>query len=155
MSKSSTISFLASKLPGTFTKESIESLVMNNSITFADAKEALSSIESITPDKGATDSTKVQMVEEAKMATEKDAMARLFAGIKFQALLKEVQDDDTLAYQEFVNLDNARNKIIADIVAKHEPDFNILLQEIKTTGGTNAEAIDKLITTKLGVANVE
>ena len=85
----------------------------------------------------------------------KDAMAHHFANIKFEALLQKIQEDDTLQYDEFVKLDNERNKIVADIINKHEADLNIMLNQIKTTGGVNADAVDALIQTKLGVAVID
>ena len=56
-----------------------------------------------------------------------------------------------MLYTEFVNLDKARERIAAQIVAKEENNFNMLLNEMKTTTGTNKDILDKLISTNLDV----
>ena len=71
-------------------------------------------------------------------------------------MVELVKEDDTLSATEFNNIENARARIKAEIVAKEEHNFNSLLNQLKTTGGTNKDIIDKLLQTQVSLddANV-
>lgn len=155
MSKSKVLSYIAKKLPGLMSREAVENLVSNNELTWESANAIITNIDMQARAVESNGAAHVDIAAASKMDIAKDAMAHHFANIKFEALLQKIQEDDTLQYDEFVKLDNKRNEIVAAIINKHEPDLNILLNQIKTTGGVNADAVDALIQTKLGVAAID
>ena len=155
MSKSKVLSYISKCLPGIFNKSGVEELVTRNELSWEAANSIINDIERNAANLS-TESAKHKDIADVKdMGIAQDALKRHFANVKFEALLNKIQDDDTLMYDEFVNIDNARNSIMSEIIAKHENELNILLNQIKTTGGVNAETVDTLITTKLGVASID
>ena len=156
MSKSKVLSYIAKKLPGLMSREAVETLVASNELSWESANAIITNIDMQARAVESEGAVKhVDIANSSKMDIAKDATAHHFANIKFEALLQKIQEDDTLQYDEFVKLDNERNKIVADIINKHEADLNIMLNQIKTTGGINADAVDALIQTKLGVAAID
>lgn len=155
MSKSKTVSYIASKIPQAFSKESVENMITSNSLSWESANSIIGSIEAYTANMSLENDgpVHVKTASTPDMGIAEDALKASFASIKFNALLKMIEDDDTLAYDEFCNIDNARNKIMAEIISKHENDLNILLNELKTTGA-DASEIDNLINTKLAVMDI-
>lgn len=158
MSKSKVLSYISKCLPGIISKESVEELISRNELSWEAANSIVSDLDMAGARSTESSDTKVvhkDIADVKDMGIAEDAFKRHYANVKFEALLNKIQDDDTLMYDEFVNIDNARNKIMSDIIAKHETDLNIMLNQLKTTGGTNASAIDALIQTKLGVASID
>ncbi len=157
MSKSNVLSYISECLPGIFSKECVEELVTRNELSWEAANSIVTDID-LSESARSSESTAVKhknIADVDNMGIAEDAFKRHYANVKFEALLNKIQDDDTLMYDEFVNIDNARNKIMSDIIAKHENDLNVMLNQVKTTGGVNAAAIDALIQTKLGVASID
>ena len=146
---SNSVAVLANKFPNLFKKNSIESLVASNKISYQTAMDAITSIES----NSAMDGFDMEKGTETPLID--DAIAREIAGTKFKAMLEQLKKDDTFMFDEFVSLDNARNKLAAEIIAKNESNFNLFLEELKTVNGTDKDLIDNLIQTKLCVTDIE
>ncbi len=155
MSKlSSAVTFLSKIFNGIFSKESVEELINKDKISF----EAAATVLSAMPEKLRSAEANVEHVDMdngQKTDIAKKAIQCYFEDVKFKAMLDAIQDDDTLLATEFKNIDNARTRIKAEIVKKYEDNYNTLLNEIKTTGGTNKEILDKLIQTKVSVDDAE
>ena len=153
MSKSNVLSYISKKMPGVLSRESVEELVSKNELSWEAASAIISDADAFARSTEAM--THKDIVDINNTGIAQDAIKRHFANVKFEALLNKIQDDDTLMYDEFVNIDNARNEIMSKIIAKHENDLNILLNEVKTTGGANAEILETLVCTKLCVASID
>lgn len=153
MSKSNVLSYISKKMPGVLSRESVEELVSKNELSWEAASAIISDADTFARSTEAM--THKDIVDINNTGIAQDAIKRHFANVKFEALLNKIQDDDTLMYDEFVNIDNARNEIMSKIIAKHENDLNILLNEVKTTSGANAEILETLVCTKLGVASID
>jgi hypothetical protein len=83
-----------------------------------------------------------------------EANLKNFANVKFQALVDLAKKDDSLLYNEFVEVDNARDRVAADVVSKYEHDFNSFLVALQTTEGVDKSIVDSLIQTKIHVATI-
>jgi hypothetical protein len=152
---SNAVQFIASKMPGVISKESVGSLVQDNKITYDAAANIVASLDAsgvsgATSTESTTAGFDISSSDVDKMVGVK-ATEHFFKDMKFQAMLDAIKKDDTMLYTEFVNLDKARERIAAQIVAKEENNFNMLLNEMKTTTGTNKDILDKLISTNLDV----
>lgn len=154
---SSVVAFLSSAIPGLFNKKSVEALVLADKISYDAAAEAMSAIDRVTIS-NESGSAEVNAGEVTKAEIShmqgKDVIEAQYRDIKFEAMLQAVKHDDTLLFTEFTNIDNARKRLAAQIVAKEENNFNTLLNEIKTTTGDNNSIIDSLIQTKVDVEDV-
>ena len=151
---SSAVKFLSNKFTGVFSKESIEELVSKDKISYEAAAEAISAMpDALRSSESAVET--VKMTNDQKTDIAKKALQKYFEDTKFEAMIDQIKKDDTLLATEFNNLDNALTRVKAEIVQKYEKDYNILLEEIKTTGGTNQEVLDKLIQTKLSVDDIK
>ncbi len=151
---SSAVKFLSNKFTGVFSKESIEELVSKDKISYEAAAEAISAMpDALRSSESAVET--IKMTTDQKTDIAKKALQKYFEDVKFEAMIDQIKKDDTLLATEFNNLDNALTRIKAEIVQKYEKDYNILLEEIKTTGGTNSEVLDKLIQTKLSVDDIK
>ena len=139
-------------------KKAVENLIANDLISYEAAAEAMSIIASNNSmSKESSDEVKaVTMTTDQKTIITKKALQNYFEDTKFNAMVELVKEDDTLLATEFNNIENARARIKAEIVAKEEHNFNSLLNQLKTTGGTNGEVIDKLLQTQVSLddANV-
>ena len=151
---SNAVKFLSNRFSGVFTKKSIEELISKDKISYEAAAEAMSVIPANDKSQESAEEV-VSMTTDQKTIITKKALQNYFEGAKFDAMLNQVKEDDTLLYNEFQNIDNARARIMAEIVKKEEFNYNTLLDEIKTTGGTNQDILDKLIQTKVSVDEVK
>ncbi len=154
---SSVVAFLSGAIPGLFNKKSVEALVLADKISYDAAAEAMSAIDSATIS-NESGSAEVNAGEVTKAELShmhgKDAIEAQYRDIKFEAMLQAVKHDDTLLFTEFTNIDNARKRLAAQIVAKEENNLNTLLNEIKTTTGDDNSILDSLIQTKVDVEDV-
>ena len=151
---SSAVKFLSNKFNGIFSKESIEELIAKDKISFEAAAEALT----VMPEGLRSSESTVETVDISSKQEDiinKKALQNYYEGVKFEAMLDQIKQDDTLLATEFNNVNNALTRIKAEIVQKYENNYNVLLEEIKTTGGTNKEILDKLIQTKLSVDEIK
>lgn len=153
---SSCVKFLSNRFSGIFSQESIKNLVANDSISYEAAAEAMSNI---TADGGvvSTESSKVEPVDftnEQKTIITKKALQKYFENVKFEAMLDAIKQDDTLLATEYEEANNARTRIMAEIVSKAETNYNTLLNQLITTDGTNKELLEKLVQTKVSVDQV-
>ncbi len=141
------ITVFTKKLPHIFSKESITDLITKNKISFIQAKESLAAIDltSEAYDKDISTDSIVSKMQKLGF----------YANVKFEAMLESAKEDERMLYDEFVNLDNARNKIISEIVSKKEGDINALLQAIKTLPGVNEKEIDELIGVSVKVEDLK
>ena len=159
MAKLSTcVRFLTKKFNNFVSKKAVENLIANDLISYEAAAEAmsiLSSNGSMSRESGSEVET-VEMTTDQKSIITKKALQKYFEDTKFNAMVELVKEDDTLIATEFNNIENARARIKAEIVAKEEHNFNSLLNQLKTTGGTNKDIIDKLLQTQVSLddANV-
>ena len=160
MAKLSTcVSFLTKKFNNFVSKKAGENLIANDLISYEAAAEAMSIIASDNngmSKESSNDVETVTMTTDQKTIITKKALQNYFEDTKFNAMVELVKEDDTLLATEFNNIENARARIKAEIVAKEEHNFNSLLNQLKTTGGTNGEVIDKLLQTQVSLddANV-
>ena len=159
MAKLSTcVSFLTKKFNNFVSKKAVENLIANDLISYEAAAEAMSIISSNgSMSRESSDEVEaVSMTTDQKTIITKKALQNYFEDTKFNAMVELVKEDDTLLATEFNNIENARARIKAEIVAKEEHNFNSLLNQLKTTGGTNGEVIDKLLQTQVSLdeANV-
>ena len=150
---SSVVPFLTSRLPGLFNKKSIEALVLADKISFESAAEAMSVIDSasISSESASAGSNGEVTKSDTSVMQGKNDIEAQYKGIKFDAMLQAVKQDDTLLYTEYVNIENALKRIKSEIVAKEENNLNQLLNEIKTTTGDSNSMIDDLIQTTCSV----
>ena len=159
MAKLSTcVSFLTKKFNNFVSKKAVENLIANDLISYEAAAEAMSIIASDNngmSKESSNDVETVAMTTDQKTIITKKALQNYFEDTKFNAMVELVKEDDTLLATEF-NIENARARIKAEIVAKEEHNFNTLLNQLKPTGGTNGEVIDKLLQTQVSLddANV-
>ena len=151
---SSAVKFLSNRFTGVFSRESIEELVSKDKISYEAAAEAISAMpEPLRSSESVVEA--VDITAEQKNIISEKALQKYFENVKFEAMLNQIKEDDTLLATEFTNLDNALTRIKAEIVQKYERDYNTILGEIKTTGGVNTEVVDKLIQTKLSVDEIK
>ena len=159
MAKLSTcVRFLTKKFNNFVSKKAVENLIANDLISYEAAAEAMSILStngSMSRESGSEVET-VEMTTDQKSIIAKKALQKYFEDTKFNAMVELVKEDDTLIATEFNNIENARARIKAEIVAKEEHNFNSLLNQLKTTGGTNKDIIDKLLQTQVSLddANV-
>lgn len=152
---SKTIMFMAKVFPGVFSKESVEKMVVADQISIEAAGACFVQAEARSAEAVQGSGVPTDGLEGIdKDALDKIAKEQYFANVKFQAMLSQLKEDDTFLHDEFVSIDNARNKAIADIVATRERDFNMMLQSLKTADGVDKEVIDSLLQTKLKVEDI-
>ena len=150
---SNVVSFLSKKFPGiVFSRESVESFVTQDKISFEAAANLVADIDSANSN-GATgvEGAKVSPIDVANDDISKmvgaQAVNYYLKDVKINAMLEGIKKDDTMLYTEYVNLEKARERLLAEIAQKEENNFNTLLNEIKTTTGTDKGILDKLIDT--------
>ena len=85
----------------------------------------------------------------------KQAVEYYLKDVKINAMLEAIKKDDTMLYTEFVNLEKARERLLAELSQKSEADFNTLLNELKTTSGVDKALLDKLTDTACCVTDYQ
>lgn len=148
MDSSNLFLLLAKRVPRLFSKESVNELVSQNKISFEHAKESLASID-------LTDLTKKAETNTNTTSTmEKMDKLGFYAQVKFEAMLESAKEDDRMLYDDFVEIDNQRNKIIAEIASKREGDVNSLLNALKTLPNVESNEIDEMISLSIKVEDI-
>lgn len=150
---SATVKYLSGRFPGAiFSKESVEDLVTRDKISYECAASMVADIDanSAAGARG-VEGTKVSPVnvkdEDLDRMIGKQAVNYYLKDVKINAMLEGIKKDDTMLYTEYVNVEKARERILAEIVQKEEGNFNTLLNEIKTTTGADKALLDKLTDT--------
>jgi len=150
---SNTVKFLSSKFPGiVFSKEAVEDLVTRDKISYEAAANMVADIDTASA-AGARSSegSKVSPIDVSNDDLEKmigaQAVKYYLKDVKINAMLEAIKKDDTMFYTEYVNIEKARERLLAELAQKTEADFNTLLNEIKTTTGTDKTLLDKLTDT--------
>lgn len=154
MNLSNVINFISTKFPGAFDKNVVENLVTNDKISFEAAANLVANIDAHSGDAQAR-STEAQSsaVENLNKDDVTDkAVDNFFKGVKVGAMIEGVKKDDTMLYTEYVNLTNARERVLSEIVKKEEGNLNQLLNELKTTG-VDSSVIDKLLDTSTDITD--
>lgn len=156
---SETAKYLSKQFPGiAFNKEAVESLVTNDKISYEAAANLVADIDTaashgVQSRSSESDVSPVDVDSKLEEMVGKKAVDHWFKDVKLGAMLEAIKKDDTLLYTEFVNNDKARERIMSEIVKKEEGNFNTLLNEIKTTTGTDKTLFDKLIGTSVDVTD--
>ena len=149
---SSAVKYLSKNLPNMFGKASIEELVSKDKISYESASEAITLMSEKAMSTEATTAVKIDNEDKTNIATK--ALQQYFENTKFGAMVEAIKEDDTMLYTEYQNIENARARIMAEIVQKEEFNYNTLLNELKTVKNTNTELLDKLIQTKVSVDDI-
>lgn len=153
MNFSNTVKFLSSKFPGIiFSKESVENLVTRDKISYEAAANMVADIDaSSVAGSRSSEGTNTSPVdisgEEIDKMIGAQAVKFYLRDVKIKAMLEAIKKDDTMLYTEYVNIEKARERLLAELAQKSEADFNTLLNEIKTTDGTDKALLDKLTDT--------
>lgn len=144
---SNAVKALADKFPGVFSRESVEELVTRDKISYECAANVVAAIDSSAASRS-SEGTKVSPIDvgndDLDAMVGKQAVNYYLKDVKIKAMLESIKKDDTMLYTEYVNMEKARERILAEMVQKYEYDFNTLLNEIKTTTGTDKALLDKL-----------
>ena len=102
---SSAVKFLSNKFTGIFSKESIEELISKDKISYEAAAEAISAMpNALKSSESAIE--EVKMTSDQKTEIAKKALQKYFESVKFDAMLDQIKEDDTLLATEFNNIDN-------------------------------------------------
>lgn len=158
---SNTVKFLSNKFPGViFSKESIEQLVTRDKISYECAANMVADIDAAASagarsSEGSTVSPINVKSEDLDKMIGKQAVEYYLKDVKINAMLEAIKKDDTMLYTEFVNLEKARERLLAELSQKSEADFNTLLNEIKTTSGVDKALLDKLTDTACCVVDYQ
>lgn len=150
---SDAVSFLSDKFPGSISREAVSALVSENKITFDAAANVMGNLEAHGLDGSRSNEAKaaIDNYDDVDELNGVKAATAFYKDVKFKAMLDSCKKDDTMLYTEFMNIEKARERIAAEIVAKEENNFNMLLNQIKDTTGTNKDLFDKLIGVNLSV----
>ena len=156
MNLSNIVNIISTKFPNAFNKKVVENLVINDKISFESAANLVANIDARHANEGSRSSesnnSAVSKLNEDSV-TDK-AVDNFFKEVKLSAMVEGVKKDDTLLYTEYLNLTNARERVLSEIVKKEEGNFDQLLNELKTTGA-DASVIDKLLNTKVDMTDYE
>ena len=161
MNFSNTVKFLSSKFPGIiFSKESVENLVTRDKISYEAAANMVADIDASSvagsrSSEGANTSPVDISGEEIDKMIGAQAVKFYLKDVKIKAMLEAIKKDDTMLYTEYVNIEKARERLLAELAQKSEADFNTLLNEIKTTDGTDKALLDKLTDTACSVTEYQ
>lgn len=155
---SETAKYLSKKFPGiAFNKDAVENLVTNDKISYEAAANLVADIDTAASNgisrSSEASTSPVDVDGKLEEMVGKKAVDHWFKDVKLGAMIEAIKKDDTLLYTEFVNNDKARERIVSEIVKKEEGNFNTLLNEIKTTTGTDKTLFDKLIGTSVDVTD--
>ena len=152
MNFSDTVKFLSKKFPGIiFSKESVENLVTTDKISYEAAANLVADIDSSADGHRAAEGATVSPInvenEDLNKMVGAQAVAYYLKDVKIHAMLEGIKKDNTMLYTEYVNLEKARERLESEILQHEEGNFNTLLNEIKTTVGTDKTVLDGLINT--------
>lgn len=154
MNLSNLVNFISTKFPNAFNNKVVENLVTNDKISFEAAANLVATIDENSKDSNARSvesQTSAISNLNANDVTDK-AVDNYFKGVKIGAMVEGIKKDDTMLYTEYVNLTNARERILSEIVKKEENNYNQLLNELKTTGA-DSSIIDKLLDTTVDMTD--
>ena len=142
------IMVVAKQFPKSFSPESVQQMIENGIISYESAANLLSIID---PSMASEADNFMEMGDKPNTAQDhiREAKARYFEDLKFKALLECVKEDDTMLYEDFVSVDNARRQIMAKIVQQKEGALNDMLNEVKAAYGCDPTLIDGLIKTRI------
>lgn len=154
MNLSNIVDIISAKFPNAFNKKVVENLVTNDKISFEAAANLVANIDAHSNNVGARSSeSQASAVDNLNKDDVNDkAVNNFFKGVKIGAMVEGVKKDDTMLYTEYVNLTNARERVLSEIVKKEEGNLNQLLNELKTTGADPA-VIDKLLNTSVDMTD--
>lgn len=140
---------VAKKFPKAFSSESIQRMIEEEMISFESASNLLAITDgSISKE----DMVQFGGITDTPQSSEdhiRVAKTKYFEDLKFKALLECIKEDDTLLYEEFVEIDNARKSLMNKIITREENKFNTLLSQVKSANGCDTNLIDGLIKTKV------
>ena len=154
---SDAVSFLSDEFPGSISKEAVSALVSENKITFDAAANVMANLETHGFNGSRSNEAKaaIDNYDDVDELNGVKAATAFYKDIKFKAMLDSCKKDDTMLYTEFMNIEKARERIMSEIVAREENNFNMLLNQIKDTTGTDKNLFDKLIGVNLTVDSFE
>jgi hypothetical protein len=128
------IALLAKAVPGLLSRNSVNALVEENSISYLHAQEAMDAVTDATVvDPSGSDGE----VSKGGDVLEKNAKLGYLSEAKFKAMLQAAQEDERFLYQEFQTIDRARDELIAKIASKEEPQINAVLHHLQTVAGVD------------------
>lgn len=139
LSRSAMFAVLARKIPFLFNANAVKTLAAKNELSIEDASEALNSVDQKMDDR--------IIDAHAKMVRQ-----QFYGAVKFEAMLAAAKEDERLLYDEFLRVDNDRDKIIAQINERFNGDFNALLNVVKTSApaeDVQVSEIEKLSRVKI------
>jgi hypothetical protein len=153
-------------LPDIVSQETIEKLVLSkeNSLSFETASECLAELGTSGKDNNSRSQESEKPIDSAKAgdfeAKGEDDLTlnkmknHYFANVKFKNLVDFAKKDNVFLFNEFSEVDAARNRIGSEIISKYENEFNSFLISLQATEGTDKSTIDDLVQTKLSVDHI-
>lgn len=137
LAQNNIIQRFARTFPGFLSKESVSNLVSSESVSLHTAADLTSIIAS------AEDGVTINPLDEA------GAKARSVTDFKLQSALEIVKLDDRTLYDEFLKVDEQRQKIVNTIASRYSDDVHAVLGIIKNTGGVSPKEIDEILSTPM------
>lgn len=156
---STTLKFLSKTFGGrAITKNTLETLVNNDKISFESAASIVADIDNAASDDNARShesatNTPVDMSGDLEKMIGTKAIDHYFKDVKLSAMIEGIKKDDTMLYTEYVTLEQAREKLLSEIVRKEEYNFNTMLNEIKNTSEKDNAILEKLTSTALDLGD--